>query len=231
MLPIAEAVTTVNYARMRIGDREMLLPVGGEYWQSKFTGEESHNRIEFTHCRLFGAESSISFGPSDPAARPPTAEVVARDADIDRMLPASLQVATRLTSAVTDKMSVGEMLEGEVAGKVSYRGKVLIEDGAKVHGRLRRMERHTESDPYLVVALEFTDIESAGGRYRFYADLQDMDRVEGIERNLRRSTPNLSETTYLFDLPGVGSFFVRGFRVELRKGFRMVWRTRVLPVE
>jgi len=133
-------------------------------------------------------------------------------------------VTTKLTSAVTDKMAVGEMLEGVVAGKVSYRGSVLIEDGAKVRGRVRRMERHADSGAYFIVGLEFTDIESAGGRYRFYADLQEMDLTHGVEWNLR----NNIGTTYLTDLPGVGSFFVRGSRVELPKGFRMVWKTRAL---
>src|SRR5262249_26090533 len=40
-LPIQESVTTVRYARMKLSERDLLLPVSGEYWQSKFTGEES----------------------------------------------------------------------------------------------------------------------------------------------------------------------------------------------
>ena len=235
-LPIAENATTVNYARMRLGERDMLLPVSGDYWQSKFSGEESHNRIEFTHCRLFGAQSSISFGAGEPSARGVQAEVVARDADVELVLPGSLLVTTKLSSAVTDKMAVGEMLEGIVVGKVSYRGSVLIEDGAKVHGRVRRMERHMDGGEYFIVGLEFTDVESAGGRYRFYADLQSVDSSGGVEWSLRKGATvrdafgsvSTTETTYLTDLPGVGSFFVRGLRVELPKGFRMVWKTRAL---
>jgi hypothetical protein len=227
-LPIVDAVTTVDYARMRLGERDMLLPVGGDYWQSKFSGEEHHNRIEFTHCRLFAAESSISFGPEDPGARTRKSEVVARDSEVARDLPAALLVTTRLSSPLTNEMAVGEMLEGVVAGKVSYRGNVLIEDGAKVHGRIRRMERHTDGGAYFIVAVEFTELESAGGRYRFYADLQDLDRPEGVEWALRKGNGNVTETTYLTDLPGVGSFFVRSSKVGLPKGFRMVWRTRAL---
>ena len=56
VLPIVEAVTTVNYARMRLGDREMLLPVpgkgertsggkaGGEHWTPEEDGV-GHNAV------------------------------------------------------------------------------------------------------------------------------------------------------------------------------------------
>jgi hypothetical protein len=38
---------------------------------ARFSGEVHHNVIDFTHCRLFGAQSTLSFdAPSDtPALR------------------------------------------------------------------------------------------------------------------------------------------------------------------
>jgi hypothetical protein len=218
-LPIAEADTSVTYARMKLGEREVLLPVNGEYRQLKFDGEESVNRIEFTHCRLFGAQSSIHFGAPGEAAPQAVREP---QAELERALPAGLAVTIRLTAAVTDAMAVGEMVEGVVAGKVSYRGGVLIEDGAKVRGRVRRMDRPRDGEDYFVLGLEFTEIEGVGLRYRLWADLQDLDRATGVEMRLR----NGGETIWLPDLPGVGCFFVRGRRVDLPKGFRMTWRTR-----
>src|SRR5207237_9481597 len=119
-------------ARIQVGHVGMLPPVGDDYWQSKFPAEEYHNRIEFTHCRLFRAESSISFGAEDPTPRAPKPEVIARNSEVAQELPAALAVTTRLTSALTNEMAVGEMLEGVVAGKVTYRGSVLIVDGATV---------------------------------------------------------------------------------------------------
>jgi hypothetical protein len=78
------------------------------------------------------------------------------------------------------------------------------------------MERHTDNGDYFVVALEFTEIESSAGRWRFFADLQDVGRLDKIERSSWK------------DLPGVGRFVVRTRRVELPKGFRTVWRTTKL---
>jgi hypothetical protein len=212
-LPIKESVTTARYARMKLGERDLLLPVSGEYWQTKFTGEESHNKIAFTHCRLFGAESSIRFGPSD-GERPSAAPI--RDGVVDRVLPAGLLLTIDLANSLTNETAVGETVDGVIRTKVTDRGRVWIEPGARVLGRVRQMERHTDDGDYFVVALEFTEIESSAGRWRFFADMQDASRPEGIERSSGK------------DLPGVGRFVVRSRRVELPKGFRTVWRTTKL---
>lgn len=235
-LPISESVTVIHYARMRLGEREATMPVSGDYRLTRISGEESHNVMEFTHCRLFGAESSINFGaPAQGGARP--AEVVAPESSVERDLPSGLAVTIRLAAPVTDAAAVGEMVEGVVSGAVTLRGRTLIADGAPVRGRVRRMEHHSDPGDYFVVALEFTEIASPdGGRFRFYADLQDLDRVNGVEWQLVDSTSRVrgveTVTTHLTvtftDLPGVGTFFVRGAKVDLPKGFRTVWRTSSL---
>ena len=95
---------------------------------------------------------------------------------------------------------------------------------------------------YFVVTLEFTEVETAGTRYRFFADLDGTDGLPGLVQTIRtRQHPSKppvrsGETTadssdeivYLPDLPGVGSFFVNSRQLDLEPGFRMTWKTRAL---
>ena len=117
---------------------------------------------------------------------------------------------------------------------------VTIAGGSRVRGRVRRMERYTAPSPHFVVAIEFTEVESEGIRYRFYADLVSMDSAAGVEERLAtngkeevRNLPdhgmyvrNSHEELWLPSLPGVAVFFVRGAKLELPQGFRTIWKTR-----
>jgi hypothetical protein len=156
------------------------------------------------------------------------------------LLPA-LQVAIRVSTRITENTAVGALIEGVVEGNVLRKRSVLIPDGSPVRGRVRRLERYEDQGGYFVVGLEFTDIETAGTRYRFFADLQDMDRLPGLRQSIRTSkqetyvlpnggggTLTSGESVTLPDLPGVGSFFVQARRLDLQTGFRMTWKTRAL---
>ena len=137
-------------------------------------------------------------------------------------------------------MTVGALFEGVVAGSVSHQGALLIPEGSLVRGRIRRLERYTDPFTYYVVALEFTEVEMEGVRYRFDADPVEIEPIAGLEEKLwtkdayERSPlsggGSLSrqhrENLFLPDLPGVASFFFKGSKLDLPPGFRTVWRTR-----
>src|ERR1700694_2786386 len=61
---------------------------------------------------------------------------------------------------------------------------LMIAAGSPVRGRIRRLEHYTEPFPYLVVALEFTEVELQGIRHRFYANLVDTDSLPGLNKTL-----------------------------------------------
>ena len=71
-------------------------------------------------------------------------------------------------------------------------------------------------------------------KYRFFADLQTLDRTPGvdftlvIDRTQNKQVAGSTEILSLPAVPGVGTFFVRGRKLELPKGFRMNWKTRPL---
>jgi hypothetical protein len=197
-LPLTSNGSTVRYARMLIGERSILLPQTAEMDLVHASGAESRNVVEFTHCRAYQAESTISFGP---ATGLPQSEAPAEG------LPAGVGITVALSAPMTGAEPVGTVLEGRVTANVAGKSGVLLHEGAVVRGRIRRMEPP-------VVAVEFTEIETGGVPMRFFAELQTVDWPSTVQR------PGGA------DLPGVGTFSVPRFPVPA--GFRMVWRTKAL---
>ena len=236
-LPVVEYVTVIDYAHTNLAGTNFLLPQSADYRLLKFSGELSRNHLEFTHCHLYGAQSSISFGARGEPTRFATSSVL----EMNRELLPALQVVIRLSTRITEKTAVGALTEGVVEGNVLRKKRVLIPNGSPVRGRLRRLDWHDENGGYFVVALEFTEIEAAGTRYRFFADLVDTDRLPGLRQNIfthkleaatfpngGKVTRDSTDVLSLPDLPGVGSFFVPARRLDLPPGFRTTWKTRAL---
>ena len=219
----------------------VLLPESAELRLVKHSGEIQRNRIDFTHCRVFGAESSINFGSPDSAEQTPRFAVASID-DTLRPLPGGLQIAVKLRSRISADMAVGALIDGVVSDNVPAKGAVIIAAGSPVRGRVRRLERYTDPSPYFVVALEFTEVELQGIRYRFYADLVEIESAPGVEQTLsisdKAETNDLlylgkairqtKENLFFYNLPGVATFFFKGGKLNLPQGFRTVWKTREL---
>jgi len=240
-LPITEFMTSINYARTQVGNNvAVLLPESAEVHIATFSGAISQNRIDFTHCRAFGSESTISFSEPDSAEQTPRFSIASID-DTLRPLPDGLQIAVKLRTRISDNMAVGALIDGVVGGNVSAKG-VVIAAGSPVRGRIRRLERYTDPFPYFVVALEFTEVQVEGIRYRFYADPIDIEPIAGLEQKFWTQdkyetakfidggslTRQGRENFFLYDLPGVVSFFFKASKLELPQGFRTVWKTRPL---
>jgi hypothetical protein len=251
-LAVADASTLVNYARTRVGEEDVMLPQEGFISLLGTSGEENRNTFAFTHCRAFQTQSSLSFdavatAPGAPAAAPALA---ASEAELEKLLPPGLEIPVVLAAPVTEKAAVGDPIEGKIASDVMQSGRTLIPKGAVARGRVRRLEQHAETDHYFAVGLEFTRIEAGGEGFQFYADLTKVDKIPGFEwthaststRTETRSLPpglggrgpqmsgqarvTEGERLTFPDLPGVGSFFIRGDKLLLPAGFQMVWKTR-----
>jgi hypothetical protein len=242
-LPVVESVTSIDYARTHLTDTlTVLLPDKAEYLLVKQSGEVSHNRIEFTHCRAFGAESSLSFGA--PGAPEPAPQFAAATVDDTlRPLPAGLEIAVKLRTRITAGMAVGTLIDGVVAGSVkAKKGAVVIADGSAVRGRIRRLEFYKDPFPRYTVALEFTEVQYEGIRYRFYADPTEIESAAGVEQNLSTSAMTIdtgsawgslaykttTTTLHFSSLPCVATFFVNGSKLDVPPGFRTIWKTRKL---
>jgi len=58
----ADIFTTIYYDRVRIGDRDVLLPQAADLRTIQVNGEEKWNHIEFTHCQGFHTEGTLPLG-------------------------------------------------------------------------------------------------------------------------------------------------------------------------
>ena len=247
----ADIFTAIDYNRVRIGESEVLLPRTADMRTVDVDGEEDRNLIEFTHCQGFHAESTLVFGaPRDAAPAAAPAVTPSKPAAAEGTLPPALLIAVALNAPLDDHAAVGSLILGKVVGSVMQREMVLVPDGAPVVGRIRRLERYSDAGDYFIVALEFTRVETPGGDLRFYADLQDVDRREGVEMLLVNTTgpqrgefrsggrelgsitfdKTLNQRITTHEVPGVGTFFIRGSSFSLPPGFKTMWKTQLYPL-
>jgi len=70
-LPFKEVHSVIDYARVRIGSSDLLLPQAANTDTLLLSGEESRNVIEFTDCKAFHAESTLRFGAQPVEAKKP----------------------------------------------------------------------------------------------------------------------------------------------------------------
>jgi hypothetical protein len=214
-LPVLSAEWSTHYVRVPIGGGTVLLAQTSELHMIKTTGQEFRDLTEFTHCRSFHAETSVSFHPDALAASvlPPAAE---------QTLPPGLLLSARLATPVTETSTAGSPMEASLsAAAVRAKSTAAIPEGAVVRGLVRGIERYSDAGDAYLVAIEFDEIVAGDAHQRFFADLQSVEGAPGIEAAAARriQTP---------DLPGVAVFLVRGTRPELPRGLKMTWKTRAL---
>jgi len=231
-LPLQALDYNVDFARTRIGEADTLLARDAGLHMLHQDGYEDYDRISFTHCRMFQAASTLSFDPDPATSQPQPGKPASATVQTtqDPAVPALLKVTIELTSPLSHLDPVGKPIEGKVVGNVLRKGKVLLEDGAPVRGRIRRLELQ-EGGVRFAAGLEFTEVLAHGTPMRFYADLIDMDEPAGVARVVRNRVvvPGKSVSTVelvLPEVPGVASFFIEGANFTLAPGLRTTWRTR-----
>jgi hypothetical protein len=235
-LPLRQAESTVTYARTRIGNSGALLAQHATLHMIESSGSEGYDRLDFTHCRTFAIESAIHFETEGETSAAPAAigANAKPPADPVDAVPAFLPVTLLLATPISDETAVGTLIEAKVSGAVRHKGKVVIADGARAGGRVRRLERFEPTGVrQFLVGLEFTEVDTATGPLRFYADFLRIDKNARIRPATERVpvptvVPNREQVIVLPDLPGVASFFVSGKSFTIPAGFRMMWRTRGL---
>lgn len=244
-LPLTELATSIHYGRTVLTNNlEVLLPETADVRLEKKSGEISQDQVEFTHCRVFGAESTLSFSVVDSAQAAASPAAVPTD-EVLEPLPGGQQVAVKLSSPISSDTPVGALIEGVVADEIKYKHEVLIPAGSLVRGRIRRLERYSDPFAYFVIGIEFTEVDVESRRYLFYADVLDIDDAPGVELTLQAGNHGVEtlrnnrpapgtvttltrETIVVHNLPGVATFFFRGDTLNLPKNFRTVWKTRAL---
>ncbi len=220
-LQVLAQTSAIDYARVVIGGRDILLPQRTDENLLFTKNMESFSHIEYSQCRSFETEATIHFG-DDPAPQPAAAPTPAPPPP--PVIPALLKVTLQLTTPVSSEDIVGKLIEARVSTSVSHKGKIVLPAGAKVHGRIRRLEHFDENT--WIIGLEFTEVETPEGKQLFYADLLDIDASKLLKLRHGETTHAGIVEIKLHDVPGVAAFFATGHTFNVPAGFHTVWRTR-----
>jgi hypothetical protein len=232
-LGIERTGTLIDYARMRIGDADALLPQDAQLVLRLVSGEVLRNEIQFSHCHEYRTESTIRFDMPNPS--PSAAAPAARRVD----LPAGLTVSIELETAIDSSTAhVGDLLRGHVTNDVRRKGKaIIIPKGAIVTGRIRGLERLTSSKPGFDLTIELADLEWENTIAEFYGEFLPADSgpVEDSMLNLPSiggGVPALpppaaaiGRAVHAAEIPGTGVLHMKGAQFHIHPGLRMNWRT------
>jgi len=219
-IQIRSSKDSMQYARVRIADGDYLLPKGSELHMIGINGDESRNTTRLTGCRQYSGESTLSFG--DPDSTPAPAEVPPAVERVE--LPEGLIVYTTLAAKIeTGKSAVGDPVTALVAADVKRKGQLLVPKGARVTGRLARIEKRHGGFEGFWIELRMETIEFGNKSGDFHGRLESAAGLTGYQPVMRGAGQMMVTAE---EAPGVGGFLVRGGKVELPVGLRMTWRTQ-----
>jgi predicted RecA/RadA family phage recombinase len=150
--------TTLDYSRMPIRGLEYLLPKATRQRFIGRDGTEGENSVSFAACREFQGESTLTF------RRPAGTELFVDPPPVPA-LPSGLALAIEMTSSFAfGQAAAGNRIEGHLveALRDPKAQKMLAPAGAKVAGRLTRVElKHSGSGEY-TVALRWETLQAGG---------------------------------------------------------------------
>ena len=216
----------MEYRRRRIGDGDFLLPMASELRMIDSNGNESRNRAKFTACRQFSGESVLTFADPDEAPDIAPAAVVAPKTSV--VIPANMEFEVSLDSPVDSGRSmVGDAVTATLQQNIGHRHHLLFRKGAKLIGRILRLERHGD---HCEVDIRFSELESANARSAVNAHLEtNTDQLD--YQPLLRSLIQTSTSVSTSHRTRRNSLRLHGRDVHLPRGFRLRLRTDPAPAE
>jgi hypothetical protein len=219
-LPIQSATDTMEYARVPIGESDFLLPQSSELVMIDMAGGESRNRTAFSGCRQYAGESVLSFAeppPETPKAVLPVIELIT--------LPPGTLLNLALDGEISSKTSaVGDVINATVISPVKKDGVVIVPKGARVSGRITRLERRSGAYAYYSVGISFSSIEFENKRSQIDGNLVEHGRFTGMQ-----PVPRALGLSVLQTPASPNTFYVQGGQFRLSRGHRLTWRTETTP--
>ncbi|MBL8175877.1 MAG: hypothetical protein JNK48_14470 [Bryobacterales bacterium] len=227
-LPVSAASEVLEYQSVSIGQGAFLLPHTSALVIADLQGNESRNNTLFSNCRQFAGESVLSFGdaPETSAAPRPAPRLLQLPPDLEFQL----ELRTPIEAGTT---AVGDALEAFVVKDVKLKNTILLPKGAKITGRVWKLERlQTPSRTEWVAGLLFQRFAFD----HFYGELHarlvppvpgsssPWERVDSLRSHtIVREQPAAS--------PRIGILNLKGERGKLPAGTRLYWRTLPLSRE
>jgi len=214
-LRLAATDTRMDYARVKIGEGDFLLPAESEMTLVNLEGQEHRNHVRLTSCHEFTGESVLTFADA-PADAPTAATAPAKVEEIS--LPADLLMDLRLETDIdTDTAAVGDPVRARLDNDLKQKGRMLVAKGATVTGRVTRLEKHSD---YNELGLEFIEAEGAGVRARFTGKLDSIPQSWFLAPAV-----TLRHIQVHHAAPGESILILKGGRVHVIRGTAIFWRT------
>ena len=207
-LGLAAASDRMDYARVKIGGSDFLLPSESRLLMQDLDGVEHSNHTVFSGCRQFSGESVLRFDDAPESAAPVRIEDVALPGDIRIEL-------TFLDELDTDHAAVGDQVRARLENDIKEKGCIVFSRGAIVLGRITRLDRRSD---YTTLGLSFSEIETKTARGHFHAMLEEVPQDWFLAPRHTRSAVHPD--------PDEGILTLRSGRVRLGRGILMFWRTR-----
>ena len=200
--PLKSVTRNIDYASVRIGARDVLLPGAVEDLVEEAAGPLNINRSRFGHCREYSSNSTLTFDePAAPpvpeqskvsaAALPTNAEIPPEPAATPNVqpppalaaLPPNLQMKLGLDADLRPENAViGGPVNAHLLSDLRYNGNLLAPKGTPVRGVLRKYIKENDGFVYFfTLTIEFNELALPGGSVPFRAQLKTIDTpVKGL---------------------------------------------------
>jgi hypothetical protein len=213
-LRLSATRTRMEYARVKIGDADFLLPAESEMTLTNLEGEQYRNSVRLTACRQFTGESMLTFddvaAESAPKASPkPSVEEVT--------LPADLVLELKLTGEIDTKTAaVGDPVGALLTSDVKRKGQLLVAKGAKASGRITHLNKRAD---YTELGFEFDEVESGAAHAHFKG------AIDSIPQGWFLATTGNQSFTAIRRMPSGETFVLVRSGVRIPRNTAFYWRT------
>lgn len=163
---------TMQYAPVKLGDTEFLLPASSVLTTTTETGEEAYNSVKFEQCRQYTAKSTISFGAVEEGGRQANGTEPIN-------VPSGVQIDARLRDSIAyATVAGGDPIYLVVKSDLKQAGRVLVPRGAVLSGRITRVTSYTipRCCVYFGVAVRFDTIAFGGRHGQFSGTLASVGK-------------------------------------------------------
>ncbi|MDP9170230.1 MAG: hypothetical protein M3N54_06415 [Acidobacteriota bacterium] len=216
---VCHVLDTMDYATVKIGAGDFLLPNVSRMVVLYRNGEETANETHYSGCHEFTGETTIRFDDPDEPNTPAAVTKLALKA-----LPPRTQIKVKIDPPIDSATAAaGDPITGLVEHDFKQGGKVIVRASDRLHGRLLRLEQFMFPEPHWVVAIRFEAIEREGVEQPVeLRPLDDGDRSPprtSRSRAGRIPLPERPARSGIFVLPGLGN-------LVLDQKFHSEWETK-----
>jgi len=210
----------IEYQITPLGAVMFLMPRKVESVMLLPDGAQSRDTIAYSDCHQFVGNSTIRFVASDSPTAPSPA-----GAAPEHELPPGLTLRIRLAAAVDFNSNwLGDLVTGSIEEPVyGAKHKLLAPAGARVTGRLIRMERVEAPAAHTEIGFDWRRLESGSTTYRLAAHRADLAVTS------RGPGWGLNSTSLADRLPVTRTFTLEGERTRLDADFVSIWLTEKTP--